>query len=123
RCVPMVLSVKVIYEIENALALREAPPRDMPKLLHVKFLLSEQDGAGRQDGDSVADARPIVAGPIRIDPVRRHNDQIDAIFNRIVNNFFAAVSVNDRLVDLQFFRNEPLGKFLQSLVALISSRW
>ncbi len=24
----------------------------MPKLLHVKFLLNEQDGAGRQDGDS-----------------------------------------------------------------------
>src|SRR6516165_9045193 len=82
-------------------------------------LLHQQHGTGRQDRDRVTDARPIVTGPVRIDPVRSHDDQIGTICDRVVDDFLTSVTVNQRLVNPHLFCDKPFRKFPQAFTRTV----
>lgn len=53
--------------------------------------------------------------PIRVDPMRRHNDQIDAVPDCRVDDLLCPMSVNNLLIDAQIIRDKPLRKLPQAL--------
>src|SRR5262245_15411477 len=49
----------------------------------ISFLFHQENGARRQDRHSITDARPVVARSVRINAMRSHNDEIDAVLHRV----------------------------------------